>query len=276
MSRTLIVIKPEMVDATNQAIAEATGNPDDIYTFTVQLLNDKEEVIGYACSWDFEATGVDFDAIRKVIETQVGATKNAAKTKLETATGDLKTSKVLVYDESKIDAKEVVVSLRQSCQSFVLDKGASAATAMRIYSKVADGTETTLTWTSTLSPAATVLLVLIIRDTGYTANPDNPASSTARLHGFYKTAAGGETGVTLAWTNSRTSAGKLYEIAGFSGTPTLDVQSENSTAGATSLSTDSGGTGPTNTANPALAFGAWAAAASMGATVSFSNSFGER
>lgn len=42
MSRTLIVIKPEMVDATNQAIAEATGNPDDIYTFTVQLLNDKE------------------------------------------------------------------------------------------------------------------------------------------------------------------------------------------------------------------------------------------
>lgn len=111
MSRTLIVIKPEMVDATNQAIAEATGNPDDIYTFTVQLLNDKEEVIGYACSWDFEATKVDFDAIRKVIETQVGATKDAAKTKLETATGDLKTDKVLVYDESKIDAKQVVSSL---------------------------------------------------------------------------------------------------------------------------------------------------------------------
>jgi len=111
MSRTLIVIKPESVDATNQAIAEATGNPDDIYTFTVQLLNDKEEVIGYACSWDFEATKVDFDAIRKVIETQVGATKDAAKTKRKTATGDLKTDKVLVYVESKIDAKQVVSSL---------------------------------------------------------------------------------------------------------------------------------------------------------------------
>lgn len=147
------------------------------------------------------------------------------------------------------------------------------------------GTATTLTATFPfgMSASANNLLVAFqntdndpgttTTPTGYTANPDNPSSGTARVHGFYKVASGGETNVVLAWTNSRTAAGKLYEVAGFTGTPTLDVRDKNNTAGATSLST---GAGVTNTAQPAIGIASWAAVSSMGATVSFSNSWQEQ
>jgi hypothetical protein len=49
---------------------------------------------------------------------------------------------------------------------FVLDKGTSATTAMRVYSKIATGSETSLTFTTTLAPAITSLQAYCIRGTG--------------------------------------------------------------------------------------------------------------
>lgn len=59
---------------------------------------------------------------------------------------------------------------------FVLDKGASATTAMRVYSKVSDGTETSLSFVSTLAPAATTLQVYVIR--GFTGTPTVDATDS--------------------------------------------------------------------------------------------------
>lgn len=81
---------------------------------------------------------------------------------------------------------------------FTLDKGTSAGTAMRIYSKVADGTETTLTWTSTLAPAVTTLQVLIIRDSGYTASVDVTDSNTGTAVTALTTGAGATNTTTRA------------------------------------------------------------------------------
>lgn len=105
--RTILVVTPENVEAVNQAVALATGNPADEQTFTVQLTNDRDEVVGYLCSWDFVGTGIDYDAIRKVIESAVGAPKDAAATVRVGATGTLATSKVLAYDGSRVTADAV-------------------------------------------------------------------------------------------------------------------------------------------------------------------------
>lgn len=52
---------------------------------------------------------------------------------------------------------------------FVQDVGTSATTSLRIFSKVADGTETTLAWSITTSPAATSLQIQVWR--GWTGTP---------------------------------------------------------------------------------------------------------
>lgn len=107
LRRTILVVTPENVDAANAAIAEATGNQADAYTFTVQLTNDRDEVVGYVCSWDFVGTGIDYDTVRKVVESATGAPKDAAATVRVGATGTLATSKVLAYDGSRVTADAV-------------------------------------------------------------------------------------------------------------------------------------------------------------------------
>ncbi len=111
LRRTLIVIAPDQVDAANRAVAEHTGNPADELTFTVPILDESDTVIGYIASWDLEATGVDYDELRKVVESSVGAAKGAAATKRVSASGDLAVRKVLTYDAERVAADEVLVHL---------------------------------------------------------------------------------------------------------------------------------------------------------------------
>lgn len=122
LRRTLIVIEPANVDAANQAVAEATGNPADALTFTVPLLDDKDQIIGYVASWDFEGTGVDFETVRKVVETSVGAPKDAGKTKRTTASGDLAGSKLLVYDAKRVVADQVFTNLGAKTKAAVAEE----------------------------------------------------------------------------------------------------------------------------------------------------------
>lgn len=86
---------------------------------------------------------------------------------------------------------------------------------------------------------------------------------------FYKISDGTETGVTVTNTGSTSLNLLLYEMAGFTGTPTLDVTDGNVSGGATTLST--AGTAPTN-AIPAFAVAGLSTNANPGATTA-SNSY---
>lgn len=122
LRRTLIVIEPANVDAANQAVALATGNEADALTFTVPLLDANDIVIGYVASWDFVGTSVDFDAVRKVIETATGASKDAARTERVTASGTLSTSKVLVYDAQRVPPETVISHLGAKLEPTATEK----------------------------------------------------------------------------------------------------------------------------------------------------------
>ena len=60
---------------------------------------------------DDVVTGVDYDELRKVVESSVGAAKGAAATKRVSASGDLAVRKVLTYDAERVAADEVLVHL---------------------------------------------------------------------------------------------------------------------------------------------------------------------
>lgn len=109
---------------------------------------------------------------------------------------------------------------------------------------------------------------------GWTANPDNPtsASASASVYSYYKVAAGGETGVTIAYTNANTSDIWVAELAGFTGTPTFDVHDHNADAGST-VSALVTGSGVTNTGTPAIGLATWALSNSPGLFVSLTNSW---
>lgn len=109
---------------------------------------------------------------------------------------------------------------------------------------------------------------------GWTANPDNPTSTTAnnRVSSFYKIATGGETGVTISYGTSATTDIWVVELGGFVGTPTFDVHDHNADAGSTVTSLVTG-SGVTNSTNPAYALAAWAFNNTPGAWVSNTNSW---
>jgi len=110
---------------------------------------------------------------------------------------------------------------------------------------------------------------------GWTLADSTNNSSQAYNYVYYKIAAGGESTVTITMTtNSLTTSLKLFEIAGFSGTPLLDVKSKNNGSGvsSTSLST---GSAVSNTVNPGFAMALWGAGNIMGAGVSITGGFQE-
>lgn len=90
---------------------------------------------------------------------------------------------------------------------------------------------------------------------------------------YYKIADGTETTVTYSQTTSRVITIGLVEYTGFSGTPTLDAtDSNNSGSAVTSLSTTAT-TGPTNTAQPALAVAFAGGTSNLAQWVSATNSY---
>lgn len=102
---------------------------------------------------------------------------------------------------------------------FTLDKGVSATVAMRIYSKISDGTETTLTFTSTLAPAVTTLQAYCIRGFSGTPAVDVTDSNTGTSVTSSSTGSGA--------TNTTTPALALAMIQG-SGAMNQTVSATNS------------------------------------------------
>lgn len=84
------------------------------------------------------------------------------------------------------------------------------------------------------------------------------------LYAWFKVAIGGETSIPISWVTSRGVQTHAYELAGFTGTPTLDVTDTNGGASSTSIST---GSGVTNTAFPAIALAAVSGNGGLGASV---------
>ncbi len=147
-------------------------------------------------------------------------------------------------------------------------------------------TGVTSTSISAVYPTATTpgsLLVAYVQSTnttGAVTPPDGWTQAAMNVNAatvfiYYKIADGSEATVTHAQATSRAMVMEVAEYLGFTGTPTLDVTSTNTSSGTvTSLSTNSG-VAPSNTNQPALALAFWGSAATLGTTVSLTNNFEE-
>lgn len=113
-------------------------------------------------------------------------------------------------------------------------------------------------WESVSDPST------ITPPSGYTQAVFKVQGTSSYLYVWWKIATGGETTIPISWVTTRGVQEHAYEIAGFTGTPTLDVTDSNGGASATSSST---GSGATNTAFPAIAIGAVSGNGGMGASV---------
>ena len=111
--------------------------------------------------------------------------------------------------------------------------------------------------------------------TGYTQVDNNSATGAAYTYIYYKIAAGGETTASISWTNGITNVScRLTEIAGWVGTPTLDVKDKNN-SGASSVTTLSTGSGVSNTAQPAFAYAYFSGNSTLSTLVSITNNYQE-
>lgn len=140
---------------------------------------------------------------------------------------------------------------------------------------------TSITATFPTSTTSGSLLVAYVNSGGTTGGGSTMTgwtqaiSSTNSGSGFiyYKIADGTETSVTYSQTTSRVLTIGIVEYTGFSGTPTLDVTDSNSSGVSVSSLSTTATTGPTNTAQPALALGFAAGTSNLAAWVSATNSF---
>lgn len=149
----------------------------------------------------------------------------------------------------------------------------------------ANVSSTTITATYLASTTAGNLLVAYFFSGGSQGATFNPPAGwtqavtkteTNLAYIYYKIATGTETAVNFSQTTSRSLYLTISEYSGFTGTPTIDVTDSNSSVTSTTTLSTTTGAGPTNTAQPALAFAYLATAAgSLGNTNSVSNSFVE-
>ncbi len=63
LRRIILTVPPAQQAAANAAVAAATGNPADAYTFTVPRYDAQGVVTAYVASWDMVATGHNLQAI---------------------------------------------------------------------------------------------------------------------------------------------------------------------------------------------------------------------
>ena len=109
---------------------------------------------------------------------------------------------------------------------------------------------------------------------GWTAIDNINLSTTSYLKAYYKISDGTENSFTFTSTSSPASTMiYVYSLDGFTVATTLDNTDKNSGTGVASLVTS--GTPTSNTGNPAFAIAGFAAANTMGSSVSFTNSFQE-
>ena len=79
LRRNILTVPPAQRDAANAAVAAATGNPADAYTFTVPRYNSQGVTTAFIASWDMVATGHDLAAILAAVQAQAPATAEVPK-----------------------------------------------------------------------------------------------------------------------------------------------------------------------------------------------------
>lgn len=152
----------------------------------------------------------------------------------------------------------------------------------RYASIVSTTTSATITFPFSLTPTTGNVLVAfwhhngnagtVTPPSGWTAIDNINYSTTTYLKAYYKISDGTENTFTFTSTSSPSSTQiHVYSLAGFTGTATLDNTDKNSGTAITSLVTS--GTPSSNTDNPAFAIAGFAGSNTMGASVSFTNSF---
>lgn len=144
-------------------------------------------------------------------------------------------------------------------------------------------TATSTSLTATLPIAATAGNLLVVYWTcattpgtitgpaGFTQAATVGSATISRI--YYKIATGGETTVTVSNTSSVVLTVLVQEIAGFNGTPTIDVSSTNTGSAIATLATTAT-TGPTN-AMPAWAAVIYGLSSTGGASGTWTNSYQE-
>lgn len=79
LRRNILTVTPAQRDAANAAVAAATGNPADAYTFTVPRYDSRGVVTAYIASWDMEATGHDLQTILEAVTPEAPAATDVRK-----------------------------------------------------------------------------------------------------------------------------------------------------------------------------------------------------
>ena len=75
LRRIILTVPPAQQAAANTAVAAATGNPADAFTFTVPRYDSMGVVTAYVASWDMVATGHNLQAILAAVTPTAPATQ---------------------------------------------------------------------------------------------------------------------------------------------------------------------------------------------------------
>ncbi|MFI0434080.1 MAG: carbohydrate-binding protein [Candidatus Nanopelagicales bacterium] len=79
LRRIILTVTPAQQAAANAAVAAATGNPADAYTFTVPRYDSQGVIVAYICSWDMIATGHDLQTILDAVTPTAPAATDVRK-----------------------------------------------------------------------------------------------------------------------------------------------------------------------------------------------------
>jgi len=159
----------------------------------------------------------------------------------------------------------------------------SAPTYRHSQSNATTITSTSITGTLQTATTGGNLLVAYVQSVGSTGAITAPSGWTQAVQSsqtsvatiYFKVANGEETSVVYTQATSRQLIMEIVEYSGFTGTPALDVTSSHSSVAAVTTLSTTPATGPTNTAQPALALAMVGSTATLGALTGLTNSFGE-
>lgn len=106
--RLTVILRENLCDQANTAIAARTGNPADVYTFTNPVLRNGNPV-GRWCSWEFAGRNYTAAQVVNRLKTVLGLTDDEVLTRQDTiGSVDLATTRMVAFDGDQVDGQRVL------------------------------------------------------------------------------------------------------------------------------------------------------------------------
>ena len=109
MTRLTIILRESLCDQANTAIAERTGNPADVYTFTNPVLRNENPVARWCC-WNFQNRPYTAQQVVTKLADTLGLTGDEILTR-QSATGtppDLASVRMVAFDADRVSPQQVL------------------------------------------------------------------------------------------------------------------------------------------------------------------------